>query len=149
MSQQLDYLSIGMGGPTLLMSDGDIANNIRAYAVQALEDCVFSQIDLDMTPVVPTEKRLQINAVTASDNEFTLLQGLIEKLAVGDRVLLNWGGIDMPTGTIQESTNSRPTEFKDKSIYFIQSIDILTRCIFSNWVRVNPFVFKLSLMSSI
>ena len=42
MSQQLDYLSIGMGGPTLLMSDGDIANNIRGYAVQALEDCVFS-----------------------------------------------------------------------------------------------------------
>ena len=33
----------------------------------------------------------------------------------------------MPVGTIQESTNARPTEFKDKSIYFIQSIDVNSR----------------------
>lgn len=122
MSQQLDYLSIGMGGPTLLMSDGDIANNIRGYAVQALEDCVFSQIDLDMTPVVPTEKRMKITAVTNSANTFTLSSADANRLVIGDRLLLNWGGVDMPVGTIQESTNARPTEFKDKSIYFIQAI---------------------------
>lgn len=120
MSQQLDYLSIGMGGPTLLMSDGDIANNIRAYAVQALEDCVFSQIDLDMTPVVPTEKRLKITVVTNSANTFTLSSTDAPKLEVGDRVLLNWGGVDMPQGTVQD-TEGRATEFKDKSIYFVQA----------------------------
>ena len=30
-----DYLALGMGGPTILMTDGDIALNIRGYAIQA------------------------------------------------------------------------------------------------------------------
>ena len=61
---KLDLLSMGMGGPTILMSDGDKAENIRGYALQALEECVFSQIDLDMTPVCAIEKKLTITAVT-------------------------------------------------------------------------------------
>ena len=79
---QLDYLSVGMGGPTILMSEGDIANNIRGYALQALEDCVFSQIDLDMTPVCGFEKKLQITAVTNGSEEFTLSADDIATLKV-------------------------------------------------------------------
>lgn len=120
---QLDYLSVGMGGPTILMTDADVANNIRGFAVQALEICTFSQFDLDMTPVCGIEKKLQITAVTNANNEFTLSADDIATLKVGDKVFLNWGGIDLPQGTIQSSTGSRPTELKDKSVYFIQAID--------------------------
>tara|TARA_Y100001963_G_scaffold138566_1_gene203513 strand:+ start:3245 stop:3964 length:720 start_codon:yes stop_codon:yes gene_type:complete len=119
---QLDYLSVGMGGPTLLMSDGDIANNIKGYALQALEDCVFSQIDLDMTPVCGIEKKLQITAVANASEEFTLSANDIATLKVGDKVLLNWGGVDMPTSSSVDS-EGRSTDFKDKSIYWIQAID--------------------------
>jgi len=119
---QIDYLSMGMGGPTILMSDGDIANNIRGYALHALEECVFSQFDLDMTPVCGIEKKLQITAVTNASEEFKLSAADVATLKVGDKVLLNWGGIDMPTGSIVDS-EGRSTEFKDKSIYFIQAID--------------------------
>jgi len=119
---QLDYLSVGMGGPTILMSDGDIANNIRGYALQALEDCVFSQIDLDMTPVHSIEKKLQITAVTNGSNEFTLSASDIATLKVGDKVLLNWGGVDMPTSSSVD-TEGRGTDWKDKSVYWIQAID--------------------------
>ena len=122
---QLDYLSVGMGGPTLLMSDGDIANNIKGYALQALEDCVFSQIDLDMTPVCGIEKKLQITAVANASEEFTLSANDIATLKVGDKVLLNWGGIDMPTSSSVDS-EGRSTDFKDKSIYWIQAIDTAT-----------------------
>ena len=120
---QLDYLSVGMGGPTLLMSDGDIANNIKGYALQALEDCVFSQIDLDMTPVCGIEKKLTITTVTHGDEEFTVSD--VSDLKVGDKVLLNWGGIDMPTSASVDS-EGRSTDFKDKSIYWIQAIDTAT-----------------------
>ena len=119
---QIDYLSMGMGGPTLLMSDGDIANNIRGYALQALEDCVFSQFDLDQTPVCPVGEKYTITAVDATSNEFALSTAAVAKLLVGDKVLLNWGGVNIPLGTIQDD-EGRPTEFKDDSIYFIQAID--------------------------
>lgn len=119
---KLDYLSIGMGGPTLLMSDGDIARGIRGYALQALEDCVFSRLDLDQTPSMPFGEKLQITAVTNADNELTLASADIAKLSVGDKVFLNWGGVDIPQGTVQDS-EGRATEFKDKSVYFIQAID--------------------------
>ena len=117
-----DYLGLGMGGPTLLMSDGDIANNIRGFAIQALENCAFSQFDLDQTPVCPVGEKYTITAVTNAANEFTISAAAIAKLLVGDKVLLNWGGVDMPLGTIQDS-EGRPTEFKDDSVYFIQAID--------------------------
>ena len=119
---QLDYLSVGMGGPTILMSDGDIANNIRGYALQSLEDCVLAQIDLDQSPSCGVNKQLKITAVTNAANEMTLSAADIATLVVGDKVFLNWGGVDMPLGTLQDS-EGRPTEFKDKSIYFIQAID--------------------------
>ena len=119
---KLDSLSIGMGGPTLLMSDGDIARNIKGYALQALEDCSFSQLNLDQTPSVPFGEKLQITAVTNADNEFTLDSADIAKLSVGDKVFYNAGGVDMPQGTLQDS-EGRATEFKDKSLYFIQAID--------------------------
>tara|TARA_R110002020_G_scaffold144946_1_gene318174 strand:- start:20963 stop:21676 length:714 start_codon:yes stop_codon:yes gene_type:complete len=115
-------LALGMGGPTILMTDGDIANNIRAYAVQTLENCVFSQFDLDQTPSCGLGKYLNITGVTNATNEFALSAADIATLKVGDKVFLNWGGVGMPEGTIQEAS-SRPTEFKDKSIYFIQAID--------------------------
>ena len=38
-------LSLGMGGPTLLMHDGDACSGIQGYAIQTLEECVFSQLD--------------------------------------------------------------------------------------------------------
>jgi len=119
---QLDYLSMGMGGPTILMSDGDIANNIKGYALQALEECVFSQFDLDMTPVCGIEKKLQITAVTNGSNEFTLSAADVATLKVGDKVLLNWGGIDMPTSSSVDS-EGRGTDWKDKSVYWVQAID--------------------------
>ena len=119
---KLDLLSMGMGGPTILMSDGDKAENIRGYALQALEECVFSQIDLDMTPVCAIEKKLTITAVTNGTEEFTLSADDIATLKVGDKVLLNWGGIDMPTSSSVDS-EGRSTDFKDKSIYWIQAID--------------------------
>ena len=120
---KIDNLIIGQGGPTLLMTDGDVANNIRGYCIQALEICVFSQIDLDQTPVCGIEKRLTITAVTNADNEFTLSADDIATLKVGDKVFLNWGGVDMPAGSVTSSTGTRPTELKDKSVYFIQAID--------------------------
>lgn len=119
---KLDYMSAGMGGPTILMSDGDVANNIRGYAIQTLEPCTFSQFDLDMTPVCGIEEKLTITAVTNASNELTLSASDIAKLSVGDKVLLNWGGVDLPTGSVVDS-EGRSTEFKDKSIYFIQAID--------------------------
>ena len=119
---KLDSLSIGMGGPTLLMSDGDIATGIRGYALQVLEDCVFSQLDLDQTPTIPFGEKLQITAVTNADNEFTLDSADIAKLSVGDKVFYNGGGVDIPLGTVQDS-EGRATEFKDKSVYFVQAID--------------------------
>jgi len=115
-------LALGMGGPTLLMTDGDIANNIRGYAIQALENCVFSQFDLDQTPSCGLGKYLNITAVTNAANEMTLSAEDIATLSVGDKVFLNWGGVDMPGGTVQDS-EGRSTELKDKSIYFIQAID--------------------------
>ena len=66
---QVDYLSVGMGGPTILMTDADVANNIRGFAVQALEICTFSQFDLDQTPVCGIEKKLKITAVTNANDE--------------------------------------------------------------------------------
>jgi len=118
-----DQLSLGMGGPTLLMTDGDIANNIRCYAIQTLELCAFSQIDFDQTPSCGLGKYLNITGVANASNELALSAADIATLAVGDKVFLNWGGVDMPQGTVQESGVNRPTEFKDKSIYFIQAID--------------------------
>jgi len=43
---QLDYLSLGMGNAVLL-HDGDACANVRGYAVQALEECVFSVFTLN------------------------------------------------------------------------------------------------------
>ena len=117
-----NYQDLGMGGPTLLMTDGDIANNIRCCAIQTLEECVFSQIDFDQTPSCGINKQLKITAVTNGSNEFTLSADDIATLAVGDKVFLNWGGTGMPEGTVQY-TKERANEFKDKSIYFIQAID--------------------------
>jgi len=116
-----DYLGLGMGGPSILMSDGDIALNIRGYAIQTLENSTFSQFDLDMTPVCGIEKKLQITGVDASSEEFALSAADAATLKVGDKVLLNWGGVNIPLGTVKDS-EGRPTEFKDKSIYFIQAI---------------------------
>ena len=117
-----DYLGLGMGGPTLLMTEGDKALNIRCYAIQTLEPCTFSQIDFDQTPSCGLGKQLKITTVTNASNEFTLSASDIATLAVGDKVFLNWGGVAIPEGTVQDS-QSRSTEFKDKSIYFIQAID--------------------------
>ena len=117
-----DYLGLGMGGPSILMSDGDIALNIRGYAIQALETCTFVQIDLDQTPACGIEKKLQITAVTIASEEFTLSAADVATLKVGDKVLLNWGGVNIPLGTVKDS-EGRPTEFKDSSIYFIKTID--------------------------
>tara|TARA_R100000329_G_scaffold117006_2_gene96313 strand:+ start:104 stop:829 length:726 start_codon:yes stop_codon:yes gene_type:complete len=123
MSKKLD-LSLGFGGPTLLMSDGDVARNIRGYALQALEDCTFSQFELDQEPAVSLERKYAIESVTSGSNSFTIKDNnLPHDLAVGDKVWFNWGGdgADLPLGTVQDS-EGRPTELKDKTIYFIESL---------------------------
>lgn len=118
-------LGIAMGGPTLLMTDGDIALNIRGFAIQTLEATTFTQIDFDQTPVSPFKEKYILEAAVHASDEFKLIVGSIsavDKLEVGDKIFLNWGGVDMPQGTVQD-TQGRATEFKDKSIYFIQAID--------------------------
>lgn len=115
---------MGFGGPTLLMSDGDIAANIRGYALQALEDCVFSQIDLDQTPAISLERKYAIKVAVSGSNVFSIKEdNLPHNLKVGDKVWFNWGGAgaDLPLGTIKDS-EGRPTELKDKTIYFIESL---------------------------
>ena len=119
MSKKQD-LALGFGGPTLLMSDGDAANNIRGYAIQAIEDCVFSQLDLDMQTNLSLERKLVIQAVTNADNSFTLLANDWNSLEEGDKIYYNHGGVDIPQGTIQDS-EGRATELKDQSIYFVQA----------------------------
>lgn len=110
-----DQLSLGMGGPTLLMHDGDACTNIKGYAVQALEECVFSQFDLDYTPVHPTHEQHVITAVTHGDEEFTVAD--VTKFSVGDRVLIRLKGSTAPTAnTATEMPNN-------DQIYYIQTID--------------------------
>jgi len=124
MNKKFD-LSLGLGGPTLLMSDGDRATQINGYALQALEDCVFSELVLDQTTTIPLEKKLTITAITNASNEFTLSADDIALLSVGDKIYYNHGGIDLPQGTVQDG-EGRATELKDKSIYFVASIDTAT-----------------------
>ena len=123
MSKQLD-LSLGFGGPTLLMSDGDVARDIKGYAVQALEDCTFSQFLLNQEPAVSIQKKYAIKNATAGNNSFAIkATSLPHDLEVGDKVWFNWGdeGADLPLGTVQDS-EGRPTELKDKTIYFVESL---------------------------
>tara|TARA_Y100001937_G_scaffold125595_1_gene192749 strand:- start:985 stop:1701 length:717 start_codon:yes stop_codon:yes gene_type:complete len=119
MSKKQD-LALGFGGPTLLMSDGDAANNIKGYAIQAIEDCVFSQLDLDMQTNLSLERKLVIQSVNNADNSFTLLPLDWNSLEEGDKIYYNHGGVDIPQGTIQDS-EGRATELKDQSIYFVQA----------------------------
>ena len=65
---------------------------------------------------------MPITAVTNADNEFTLDSGDIALLAVGDKVLLNWGGVDMPTSSSVDS-EGRGTDWKDHAVYWVQAID--------------------------
>jgi hypothetical protein len=102
---QTDYLALGMGGPTLLMHDGDACSNIRGFAVQALEDCVFSQFDLNTFPfVVTTGSSDYIESATHGDETLTLTAHTFK---TGDKVLLKANGATLPTG------------FFDNQIYYI------------------------------
>ena len=104
-------LTLGMGGPTLLMHDGDACSNIKGYAIQAMEECVFSQFDLDYTPVHPTNEQHVITAVTHGDEEFTVAD--VTKFSVGDRVLIRLKGSSAaPAGLLTQD-----------QIYYIQAID--------------------------
>ena len=108
-------LGLGMGGPTLLMHDGDACSNIQGYAVQALEECVFSQFDLDFTPqhIIEGSSHI-ITAVTHANNEFTVAD--VSVFAVGDRVLIKTNGASAaPTGLLTQD-----------QIYYIQAIDTAT-----------------------
>ena len=119
MSKKLD-LSLGFGGPTLLMSDGDSARSIRGYAIQALEDCVFSLFNLDMQTNLSLEKKMVIQSVNNAANSFTLLADDWNSIEECDKIYYNHGGVDMPQGTVQDS-EGRATELKDQSIYFVQA----------------------------
>jgi len=102
---QTDYLALGMGGPTLLMHDGDACSNIRGFAVQALEDCVFSQFDLNTFPfVITTGSSDYIESATHGDETLTLTAHTFK---TGDKVLLKANGATLPTG------------FFDNQIYYI------------------------------
>lgn len=113
---KIDELTLGMGSVSLLMHDGDACTNIKGYAVQALEECVFSQFKLDETPVHLTERSYVITAVTNANNEFQVDDIRATKLKVGDRVLIRINGATaVPTGLLQQD-----------QIYYIQSIDSAT-----------------------
>ena len=92
---QTDYLALGMGGPTLLMHDGDACVNIRGFAVQALEDCVFSRFDLNTFPfVVTTGSSDYIESSTHGSDLVTLTA---HEFATGDKVVLKANGATLPT----------------------------------------------------
>ena len=106
-------LTLGMGSMSLLMHDGDACTNVKGYAVQALEECVFSQFKLDETPIHPTEQSFVITAVTNASNEFQVDDIRATKLKVNDRVLIRINGATaVPNGLLQQD-----------QIYYIQSID--------------------------
>tara|TARA_R100000664_G_scaffold33525_2_gene50874 strand:+ start:171 stop:821 length:651 start_codon:yes stop_codon:yes gene_type:complete len=108
-------LGLGMGGPTILMHDGDACSNIKGYAIQAMEECVFSVFDLDWTPVHATEQSQVITAVTHGDEEFTVAD--VTKFAVGDRVLIRLNGGTAPTA------NTATEMPQNDQVYYIQAID--------------------------
>lgn len=110
-----DQLSLGMGGPTILMHDGDACSGIRGFCIQALEECVFSQFDLDYTPIHATENAQVITAVTHGDEEFTVAD--VSKFSVGDRVLIRLNGSTAPTA------NTASDMPNNDQIYYIQAID--------------------------
>tara|TARA_A100001391_G_scaffold121350_1_gene82696 strand:+ start:112 stop:756 length:645 start_codon:yes stop_codon:yes gene_type:complete len=106
-------LTLGMGSMSLLMHDGDACTNVKGYAVQALEECVFSQFKLDETPIHPTEQSHIITAVTNADNEFEVADITATNLKVNDRVLIRLNGASAaPTGLLTQD-----------QIYYIQAID--------------------------
>ena len=97
---QTDYLALGMGGPTLLMHDGDACANIRGFAVQALEDCVFSQFDLNTFPfVVTTGSSDYIESSTHGSDLVTLTA---HEFRTGDKVLLKANGATLPSGLFDD-----------------------------------------------
>ena len=97
---QTDYLALGMGGPTLLMHDGDACANIRGFAVQALEDCVFSQFDLNTFPfVVTTGSSDYIESSTHGSDLVTLTAHTFK---TGDKVLLKANGATLPTALFDD-----------------------------------------------
>lgn len=108
-------LQLGLGGPTLLMHDGDACSNIRGYAIQAMEECVFSVFDLDWTPIHATEGAQVISAVTHGSEEFTVAD--VTKFSVGDRVLIRLKGSTAPTA---DAAHEIP---QNDQIYYIQAID--------------------------
>ena len=122
-----DQLSLGMGGPTLLMHDGDACSNIRGFAIQALEECVFSVFDLDWTPIHATEQAQIITAVTHGDEEFTVAD--VTKFSVGDRVLIRLNGSTAPTA------NAATEIPQNDQIYYIQAIDTA-----SNEFKIEEFI---------
>lgn len=107
---QTDYLALGMGGPTLLMHDGDACANIRGFAVQALEDCVFSQFDLNTFPfVVTTGSSDYIESSTHGSDLVTLTA---HEFATGDKILLKANGATLPTAL-----------FDDQIYYIVKASD--------------------------
>tara|TARA_R100000664_G_C2760110_1_gene150822 strand:- start:4835 stop:5491 length:657 start_codon:yes stop_codon:yes gene_type:complete len=97
---QTDYLALGMGGPTLLMHDGDACRDIRGFAVQALEDCVFSQFDLNTFPfVVTTGSSDYIESSTHGSDLVTLTA---HEFRTGDKVLLKANGATLPSGLFDD-----------------------------------------------
>lgn len=107
---QLDFLSLGMGGTTLLLEGTDTASGISGYAVQAITECTFSEFVLDTTNILQLEDAQVITAVTNASNEFTVAD--VDLLAVGDRVLLKVAGT-VPAGLPSNHDG----------IYYIQAID--------------------------
>jgi hypothetical protein len=107
---QLDFLSLGMGGTTLLLEGTDTASGISGYAVQAITECTFSEFVLDETNVLQLEEAQTITAVTNASNEFTVAD--VDLLSVGDRVFIKVAGT-VPAGlpSIHDG------------IYYIQAID--------------------------
>tara|TARA_R100000008_G_scaffold4870_1_gene3049 strand:+ start:97 stop:756 length:660 start_codon:yes stop_codon:yes gene_type:complete len=103
---QTDYLALGMGGPTLLMHDGDACAQIRGFAVQALEDCVFSEFSLNTFPFVTYDG--QPDYIESSTHGSDLVTLTAHQFKTGDKVVVSTNG-----------KASLPNGLSDDQIYYI------------------------------
>jgi len=109
---QTDYLALGMGGPTIFMEGTDVVSNIRGFAVQALQDCVFSKFQCNEEAFV-VQKGLTkpvVAAVTATDSFNVVAHGF----KTGDKIVMKVKNDTVVLPTAVLSLYERPEQ-----IYYV------------------------------
>lgn len=109
---QTDYLALGMGGPTIFMEGTDVVNNIRGFAVQALQDCTFSRFTVN-TEAFVSQKGLTkpvVAAISATDSFNVLAHGF----KTGDKIVMKItaSGVVLPTAVLS-------TYERQEQIYYV------------------------------